>query len=71
MAAMATTDEYGAGDDRPVLDDLRQMPVGTNDPNIVGEVGPTDVPPGTDPKGDNELVLDDALDEEPDPEPVD
>lgn len=27
---------------------LREMPVGTNDPNIVGDAGPLDVPPGTD-----------------------
>jgi len=33
------------------LDRLRDLPVGTNDPNIVGDVGPTDVPPGTDPPG--------------------
>lgn len=32
-----------------VLDRLRDMPVGTFDPNIVGDAGPTDVPPGTDP----------------------
>ena len=31
------------------IDRLRDAPVGTNDPNIVGDVGPTDVPPGTDP----------------------
>lgn len=31
------------------IDRLRKSPVGTNDPNIVGEAGPTDVPPGVDP----------------------
>lgn len=36
-------------DDENVLDKLREMPVGTNDPNIVGDVGPTDIPPGADP----------------------
>lgn len=53
---------YGAGDDRPVerdgaLDAMREMPVGTNDPNIVGDVGPTDVPPGTDPERQGALDL--------------
>jgi hypothetical protein len=32
-----------------ILEELREMPVGTNDPNIVGDAGPTDVPPGSDP----------------------
>jgi hypothetical protein len=36
-------------EDEAVLDRLRDAPVGTNDPNIVGNVGPTDVPPGEDP----------------------
>lgn len=36
-------------DDEDLLDQLREMPVGTNDPNIIGDAGPTDVPPGTDP----------------------
>jgi len=52
-------DAYGAGDDTSVLDDLREMPVGTNDPNIVGNVGPVDVPPGTDPRGSDELLVTD------------
>jgi hypothetical protein len=34
-----------------LLDELRESPVGTNDPNIVGNVGPTDIPPGQDPHG--------------------
>ncbi|MDQ1436464.1 MAG: hypothetical protein QOK43_93 [Acidimicrobiaceae bacterium] len=42
-----------------VVDDLREMPVGVNDPNIVGNVGPTDIPPGTDPRGAGELELQD------------
>lgn len=37
-----------AGDDS-ALDRMRDAPVGTNDPNIVGDVGPTDIPPGMDP----------------------
>ena len=32
-----------------VLDRLRDMPVGTLDPNIIGDAGPIDVPPGSDP----------------------
>lgn len=35
--------------DEGAVDRLRDAPVGTNDPNIVGDVGPTDVPPGEDP----------------------
>ncbi len=35
--------------DDAILDQLRDMPVGVNDPNIIGDAGPTDVPPGTDP----------------------
>ena len=31
------------------LDKLRHTGVGVEDPNIVGDVGPTDIPPGTDP----------------------
>ena len=55
----ANEGDYGAGDGREVLDDLREMPAGTNDPNIVGNVGPTDVPPGTDPRSDDELTTED------------
>lgn len=36
------------GDDG-VLDRLRQMPVGVTDPNIIGDAGPSDIPPGSDP----------------------
>lgn len=32
-----------------LIDRLRDMPVGLEDPNIVGDVGPTDIPPGEDP----------------------
>jgi hypothetical protein len=38
-----------------VLDELREMPVGTNDPNIIGDAGPLDVPPGSDPPEEGEL----------------
>ena len=35
--------------DDDLLAQLRDMPVGVNDPNIIGDAGPTDIPPGTDP----------------------
>jgi hypothetical protein len=35
-----------------LLDRLRGTGVGVEDPNIVGDVGPTDIPPGRDPGGD-------------------
>ena len=38
-----------------IIEELRDMPVGTNDPNIVGDVGPLDVPPGSDPHREGEL----------------
>jgi hypothetical protein len=39
-----------------ILEELREMPVGTNDPNIIGDAGPLDVPPGSDPpEGSEEL----------------
>ena len=45
-------------DDESLLDRMRDMPVGTLDPNIIGDAGPTDVPPGTDPPADDAEVLD-------------
>ncbi len=36
-------------EDEDALEALREMPVGVNDPNIIGDAGPTDVPPGPDP----------------------
>jgi hypothetical protein len=46
-----------------LLDRLRGTGVGVEDPNIVGDVGPTDIPPGSDGQGDG-LLADppDALD---------
>ncbi len=35
-----------------IIDRLRGTGVGVEDPNIVGDVGPTDIPPGRDPEGD-------------------
>ena len=34
-----------------LLDRFRGTGVGVEDPNIVGDTGPTDVPPGQDPHG--------------------
>lgn len=37
----------GGGEDTGgLLDEMRGTSVGTQDPNIVGDVGPTDIPPG-------------------------
>lgn len=33
-----------------LMDRARHSGVGVEDPNIVGDVGPTDIPPGTDPE---------------------
>ena len=35
-----------------LIDRLRGTGVGVEDPNIVGDVGPTDIPPGSDGEGD-------------------
>lgn len=45
-------------EDEPLLERLRQMPVGVTDPNIIGDAGPTDIPPGTDPP---DVVEDDDI----------
>ena len=46
--AASGQDEPAAEADETLLDKLRAVPVGTNDPNIVGDAGPLDVPPGRD-----------------------
>ncbi len=43
-------------DDETLIDRLRGTGVGVEDPNIVGDVGPTDVPPGSDGVGDGLLA---------------
>ena len=48
-----------------VLDELRNMPVGVNDPNIIGDAGPTDVPPGTDPPATPRLPVEEDEPGEP------
>lgn len=42
-------DEVLERDDEGLADKARHSGVGVEDPNIVGDVGPTDIPPGTDP----------------------
>jgi hypothetical protein len=46
-ADRADQDDDGAPEHEGFLDKLRGG-MGTADPNIVGDVGPTDVPPGSD-----------------------
>ena len=45
-AAMENDD---AGVVEKIVDRMRGTGVGTEDPNIIGDAGPTDVPPGRDP----------------------
>lgn len=45
---------YEHGDESPslvetIVERMRGTGVGTEDPNIIGDAGPTDVPPGRDP----------------------
>lgn len=53
MTDVPTTDPGPADDDSTdepgLIDRLRGSGVGVEDPNIVGDVGPTDVAPGADP----------------------
>jgi hypothetical protein len=44
-----TDAELEADDEGSFVDRARHSGVGVEDPNIVGDVGPTDVPPGSDP----------------------
>lgn len=54
-----------------LLDRMRDMGVGTEDPNIIGDAGPTDVPPGTDPPGhDGELDADAPTEEWDEADPL-
>lgn len=45
----ATDEDADAGDS--LVDRLRGTGVGVEDPNIIGDAGPTDVAPGRDPDG--------------------
>lgn len=52
----ATTDPVEDGElEEDALEPFREVPVGTNDPNIVGDVGPFDIPPGSDPHEPDDL----------------
>jgi hypothetical protein len=51
-----------------ILDELREMPVGVNDPNIIGDAGPLDIPPGSDPHDPGEFTGDDDVDSDDDAE---
>ena len=44
--------DLDADEEPSLLDRLRGTGVGVEDPNIVGDVGPTDIPPGRDPDSD-------------------
>jgi hypothetical protein len=44
--------EAGGHLEHHLLDKLRGTGVGVEDPNIVGDAGPTDIPPGHDPDTD-------------------
>jgi len=59
-------------EDESLIDRLRGTGVGVEDPNIVGDVGPTDIPPGRDGEGDG-LLADppDAMESVDAVEPVD
>ena len=70
MGRMENDPLQPAGED--ILDQLRDMPVGVNDPSIIGDAGPTDVPPGTDPPttprtpaDEVEDIADRAIEEQP------
>jgi hypothetical protein len=51
VACVSATDDAPEEprEDLSILDRLRGSGVGTEDPNIVGDAGPTDVAPGADP----------------------
>ncbi len=45
-----------------ILDRLRGTGVGSEDPNIVGDVGPTDIPPGVDGASSPLVTTDEPVD---------
>ncbi|MCB1017279.1 MAG: hypothetical protein KDB10_19490 [Acidimicrobiales bacterium] len=57
MAPDKKDDLQAPTEDEDLLDQARGTGVGTEDPNIVGDAGPVDVPPGHGPDGD--LLVDD------------
>ncbi len=52
----------GDGDGASFLDKLRGGGVGTEDPTIVGDAGPTDIPPGADGGGSPLISTDEPVD---------
>jgi hypothetical protein len=54
---MPDDDEMDESPVERIVEELREMPVGTRDPNIVGDVGPLDIPPGSDPHEPGEVIL--------------
>ncbi len=52
-------------EDQSLIDRLRGTGVGVEDPNIVGDVGPTDVPPGRDPDTEGGLFADPPVPPDP------
>jgi hypothetical protein len=58
MSEMGEAEDVAPANEEPegLLDRLRGSGVGVEDPNIVGDVGPTDVPPGRDGIGDGLLA---------------
>lgn len=55
---MTEHDQDALDEKQKRLDRLRGSGVGTEDPNIVGDVGPTDVAPGSDPQDPHALPRD-------------
>ncbi len=64
VPADETASDEGFEDKQRLLDRFRGTGVGVEDPNIVGNVGPTDVPPGADP---DSIDLPPGLAPDPDP----
>jgi prolyl oligopeptidase len=54
----AEVEQADEPEDESLIDRLRGTGVGVEDPNIVGDVGPTDIPPGRDPDSDDGLFAD-------------
>jgi len=57
VPAADETEQASGGDG--LLDRFRGTGVGVEDPNIVGDAGPTDVAPGRDPGGGGLFAVDD------------
>ena len=56
LPADETGEDSSLEEKQSLLDRFRGTGVGVEDPNIVGNVGPTDVPPGEDPDGAPDLA---------------